>query len=130
MLCCVVLCCVVLCCAVLCSAVLCCSVLLFCSVLCSAVLCSAVLCYVLLCCAVLCVFDRQKECLRSVEIEINDRYNDINSQWDICMMTSFDYKYQNAEASYCIQYFFFCEESLVRDTNLHNKDCSEMHSGR
>ena len=33
------------------------------------------------------------------------------------------------EASYCIQYFFFCEESLVRDTNLHNKDCSEMHSG-
>ena len=25
--------------------------------------------------------------------------------------------------------FFFCEESLVRDTNLHNKDCSEMHSG-
>ena len=33
------------------------------------------------------------------------------------------------EASYCIQYFFFCEESLVRDTNLHYKDCSEMHSG-
>ena len=32
-------------------------------------------------------------------------------------------------ASYCIRYFFFCEESLVRDTNLHNKDCSEMHSG-
>ena len=31
---------------------------------------------------------------------------------------------------YCIQYFFFfCEESLVRDTNLHYKDCSEMHSG-
>ena len=34
------------------------------------------------------------------------------------------------EASYCIRYFFFCEESLVRDTNLHNKDCSEMPSGR
>ena len=33
------------------------------------------------------------------------------------------------EASYCIRYFFFCEDSLVRDTNLHNKDCSEMHSG-
>ena len=33
------------------------------------------------------------------------------------------------EASYCIQNFCFCEESLVRDTNLHNKDCSEMHSG-
>ena len=32
-------------------------------------------------------------------------------------------------ASYCVQYFFFCEESLVRDTNLNNKDCSEMHSG-
>ena len=29
------------------------------------------------------------------------------------------------EASYCIRYFFFCEESLMRD----NKDCSEMHSG-
>ena len=25
--------------------------------------------------------------------------------------------------------FFFCEESLLRDTNLHNEDCSEMHSG-
>ena len=23
--------------------------------------------------------------------------------------------------------FFFCEESLVRNTNLHHKDCSEMH---
>ena len=33
------------------------------------------------------------------------------------------------EASYCIQYFLFCEESLVRDTNLHYQDCSEMHSG-
>ena len=33
------------------------------------------------------------------------------------------------EASYCIQYFFFCEESLLRDTSLHYKDCSEMHSG-
>ena len=28
-----------------------------------------------------------------------------------------------------LQYFFFCEESLVRDTNLYNKDCNEMHSG-
>ena len=26
-------------------------------------------------------------------------------------------------------FVFFCEESLMRDTNLHNKDCSEMHSG-
>ena len=25
------------------------------------------------------------------------------------------------EASYCIRYSFFCEESLVRDTNLHNR---------
>ena len=25
--------------------------------------------------------------------------------------------------------FFFCEESLERDTNLHSKDCSKMHSG-
>ena len=34
------------------------------------------------------------------------------------------------ETSYCVQYFFFfCEESLVRDTNLKNKDYSEMHSG-
>ena len=33
------------------------------------------------------------------------------------------------EASYCIHFFCFCEESLMRDTNLHNKDCSEMHSG-
>ena len=33
------------------------------------------------------------------------------------------------EASYCIRYFFFREESLVRDTNLYNKDYSEMHSG-
>ena len=33
------------------------------------------------------------------------------------------------EAIYCIQYSFFCEESLVRDTNLHYKDYREMHSG-
>ena len=33
------------------------------------------------------------------------------------------------EASYCIQYFFFCEEALMRDTDLHYKDCSEVHSG-
>ena len=26
-------------------------------------------------------------------------------------------------------YFFFCVESLVRDTKLPHKDCSEMHSG-
>ena len=32
------------------------------------------------------------------------------------------------EASYCIRYFFFCEESLVRDTSLHHKH-HEMHSG-
>ena len=42
------------------------------------------------------------------------------------MMTSFGCKYQNT--LYAV--FFFCEESLVRDTkDLHNKDCSEMHSG-
>ena len=28
-----------------------------------------------------------------------------------------------------IHHFLFCEGSLVRDTNLHYKDCSEMHSG-
>ena len=47
-------------------------------------------------------------------------------QWDIWMMTSF-----NSQVPECFDasYFFFCEESLVCDTNLHNKDCSEMHSG-
>ena len=33
------------------------------------------------------------------------------------------------EASVLYSVFFFCEESLVRDTNLHYKDYSEMHSG-
>ena len=33
------------------------------------------------------------------------------------------------EASYCIQYFFFCEESLLRDTILHYKNGRKMHSG-
>ena len=33
------------------------------------------------------------------------------------------------EASYCICYIFFSEESLVHETNLHYKGCSEMHSG-
>ena len=28
-----------------------------------------------------------------------------------------------------VQYLFFCEESLMRDTNLHNKDYSKTHSG-
>ena len=28
-------------------------------------------------------------------------------------------------ASYCMHYFFFCEESLVRDSNLHHKYCKE-----
>ena len=48
------------------------------------------------------------------------------------MMTSFDYRYQNALRQaivFSIFFFFFCEESLVRDASLHNKDCSEMHSG-
>ena len=45
------------------------------------------------------------------------------------MMTSFDYNYQNALRQTNVSVFFFYEESLVRDTNLHNKDCSEMHSG-
>ena len=31
------------------------------------------------------------------------------------------------EARYTV--FLLCEESLVRDTNLHYKDCSEVHSG-
>ena len=45
-------------------------------------------------------------------------------------MTSFDYKYQNAlRQATVFVFFFFCKESLVRDTNLHYKDCSEMHSG-
>ena len=41
------------------------------------------------------------------------------------------YNYQNALRQaivFCI--FCVCEESLLRDTNLHNKDWSEMHSGR
>ena len=46
------------------------------------------------------------------------------------MMMSFDYKYQNAlRQAIVFSIFFFCEESLVCDTNLHNKDCSEIHSG-
>ena len=45
-------------------------------------------------------------------------------------MKSFDYDYQNASRqSIVFSIFFFCEESLVCDTNLHYKDCSEMHSG-
>ena len=45
-------------------------------------------------------------------------------------MTSFDYEYQNAlRQAIVFGIFFFCEESLVRDTNLHDKGCSEMHSG-
>ena len=42
------------------------------------------------------------------------------------MMTSFDRMLRQATV---FGIFFFCEESLVRDTTLHNKDCSEMHSG-
>ena len=42
------------------------------------------------------------------------------------MMASFDYKDQNAlRQAIVFSFFFFCEESLVRDTNLQNKDCSE-----
>ena len=46
-------------------------------------------------------------------------------------MTSFDYSYQNAlrQAIVFSISFLFCKESLVRDTNQHYKDCSEMHSG-
>ena len=46
-------------------------------------------------------------------------------------MTSFDYSYQNAlrQAIVFSIFYLFCEESLVRDTNQHYKDCSEMHSG-
>ena len=46
------------------------------------------------------------------------------------MMTSFDYKYQNAlRQAIVFEISFFCEESLVRDINLQKayKDCSEMH---
>ena len=46
------------------------------------------------------------------------------------MMASFDYNYQNSlREAIVFSIFFFSEESLVRDTNLHNKDYSEMHSG-
>ena len=45
-------------------------------------------------------------------------------------MTSFDYKYQNAlRQAIVFSFFFFSEESLVRETNLHYRGCSEMHSG-
>ena len=43
-----------------------------------------------------------------------------------CVMTSFDYKYQNALRQAIVFSIFFCEESLVRDTNLHYEDCSEI----
>ena len=46
------------------------------------------------------------------------------------MMTSFDYNSQNALGQAIVfSISFFCEESLVRDTDLHYKDCNEMHSG-
>ena len=46
------------------------------------------------------------------------------------MVTSFDYRYQNAVREVILySVIFFCEESLVCDINLHNKDYSEMHSG-
>ena len=39
-----------------------------------------------------------------------------------------DYNYQNTlRHGKCIQYFFFCEELLVCDTNLHYKDCRELN---
>ena len=44
-------------------------------------------------------------------------------------MTSFDYNYQNALRQAIVFSKIVCEELLVRDTNLHNKVCSEMHSG-
>ena len=45
------------------------------------------------------------------------------------MMMPFDYNYQNAlRQAIVFSIFFLCEESLVRDTNSHYKDCSEMHS--
>ena len=37
--------------------------------------------------------------------------------------------HQNALRQAIVFSIFFCEESLVRDTNLHYKDRSEMHSG-
>ena len=42
----------------------------------------------------------------------------------------FDYKCQNALGQAIVfSIFFFCVESLLRDTNLHNKDCREIYSG-
>ena len=55
--------------------------------------------------------------------------NGMNRAQGIRMMTSFHYNYQNALGQAIVFRFFFCEESLARDTNLHNKDSSEMHSG-
>ena len=45
-------------------------------------------------------------------------------------MTSFDDNYHNAlRQAIVFSISFFCEESLVRDTNIHYKDISEMYSG-
>ena len=46
------------------------------------------------------------------------------------MMISFDYNYQEIDLRQATVFIvFFCEELLMFDTNLHNKDCNEMHSG-
>ena len=46
------------------------------------------------------------------------------------MMTSFDYNYQNALRQAIVFSIFSFVKLLVRDTiHLHNKGCSEMHSG-
>ena len=60
---------------------------------------------------------------------VKDRERGMNRAQGIRMMTSFHYNYQNALGQAIVFRFFFCEESLARDTNLHNKDSSEMHSG-
>ena len=77
-----------------------------------------------------------KWCLWNTKYEIWKKFGvrrlgeNAHFQQGICMITSFDYIYQNAlRQAIVFSIFFSCEESLVRDTNLHNKDCSEMHSG-
>ena len=45
-------------------------------------------------------------------------------------MPSFDYNSQIAlRQAFAVQYIFPLWRIVVRDTNLHNKDCCEMHSG-
>ena len=47
------------------------------------------------------------------------------------MVKSLKYNYQNAlrQAIVFSIFSFFCEGAHMRDTNLHYKDCNEVHSG-